>query len=129
MSLFSSLFWSSENQESKNVKMKWTPLVDLGQLNEIATLSSDKPVIIFKHSTRCSVSRMVLKQFESEFDLEDKVIPYFLDLLEHRDVSNAIASRFNVVHQSPQLLLIKDGISVYDASHSAIEVDALRNQL
>lgn len=109
--------------------MKWTPLVDLGQLNEIVTLSSYKPVIIFKHSTRCSVSRMVLKQFESEFDLEDKVIPYFLDLLEHRDVSNAIASRFNVVHQSPQLLLIKDGISVYDASHSAIEVDALRNQL
>ena len=104
-------------------------MVDLGQLNEIILLSSEKPVLIFKHSTRCSVSRMVLKQFESEFDLENQVTPYFLDLLEHRDVSNAIAEQFKVVHQSPQLLLIKNGMSVYDASHSAIEVAELRMKI
>ena len=104
-------------------------MVDLGQLNEIISLSSEKPVLIFKHSTRCSVSRMVLKQFESEFDLEDQVTPYFLDLLEHRDVSNAIAEQFKVVHQSPQLLLIKNGMSEYDASHSAIEVAELRMKI
>ena len=126
MSIFSSLFGSSENQEEKTAKMNWIPMVDLGQLNEIISLSSEKSVIIFKHSTRCSVSRMVLKQFESEFDLEDQVTPYFLDLLEHRDLSNAIAEQFKVVHQSPQLLLVKNGMSVYDASHSAIEVAELR---
>ena len=109
--------------------MNWISMVDLGQLNEIILLSSDKPVLIFKHSTRCSVSRMVLKQFESEFDLENQVTPYFLDLLEHRDVSNAIAEQFKVVHQSPQLLLIKNGMSVYDASHSAIEVAELRMKI
>jgi bacillithiol system protein YtxJ len=129
MSIFSSLFGSSENQEEKTTKMNWIPMVDLGQLNEIISLSSEKPVLIFKHSTRCSVSRMVLKQFESEFDLEDQVTPYFLDLLEHRDVSNAIAEQFKVVHQSPQLLLIKNGMSVYDASHSAIEVAELRMKI
>jgi bacillithiol system protein YtxJ len=129
MSIFSSLFGSSENQEEKTAKMNWIPLVDLGQLNELILLSSEKPVIIFKHSTRCSVSRMVLKQFESEFDLEDQVTPYFLDLLEHRDLSNAIAERFNVLHQSPQLLLVKNGKSVYDASHSAIEVAEFRMKI
>ncbi len=125
MSLFSSIFGSSENQEEKTAKMNWTPLEDLGQLNEIISLSSEKPVVIFKHSTRCSVSRMVLKQFENEFDLEGKVTPYFLNLLEHRDVSNAIAEQFKVVHQSPQLLLIKNGMSVYDVSHSAIDATEL----
>ena len=123
MSIFSSLFGSSENEKPTTSKMNWIPLVDLGQLNEIISLSSEKPVVIFKHSTRCSVSRMVLKQFENEFDLDDKVTPYFLDLLEHRDVSNAIAERFKVVHQSPQLLLIKDGQSVYTVSHN--EIDAI----
>ena len=129
MSIFSSLFGSSENREEKTSKMNWNLLIDLGQLNEIILLSSEKPVFIFKHSTRCSVSRMVLKQFESEFDLEDQVTPYFLDLLEHRAISNAIAERFNVVHQSPQLLLIKNGITVYDASHSAIDVAELRTKI
>jgi bacillithiol system protein YtxJ len=129
MSIFSSIFGSSDNQEEKTAKMNWIPMVDLRQLNEIISLSSEKPVVIFKHSTRCSISRMVLKQFESEFDLEEKVTPYFLDLLEHRDVSNAIAEQFKVVHQSPQLLLIENGMSVYDVSHSAIEVAELRMKI
>jgi bacillithiol system protein YtxJ len=89
--------------------MNWNALTDLEQLNEIISLSSEKPVVIFKHSTRCSISRMALKQFENEFDFSDKVTPYFLDLIAHREISNGIASRFSVVHQSPQLLLIKEG--------------------
>jgi bacillithiol system protein YtxJ len=91
--------------------------------------SNEKPVVIFKHSTRCSVSRFALKQFENEFDLEDKVEAYFLDLLEHRAISNEIASRFGVYHQSPQLLLIKDGKSVYDVSHSDIDAGELKCKL
>ena len=129
MTLFSSLFGNSENQKSAESKMNWIQLTDLGQLNEISTLSNEKPVIIFKHSTRCSISRMALKQFENEFDLNDVVEVYLLDLLEHRDISNEIASRFNVYHQSPQLLLIKEGKSVYDVSHSAIDATELKGKL
>jgi len=73
-------------------------------------------VILFKHSTRCSISRMALKQFENEFDIENEVEAYFLDLLEHRDISNEIASRYDVYHQSPQLLLIKEENLIYDVS-------------
>lgn len=129
MGVFSSLFGASENEKKSASKIKWVPLVDLGQLNEIILSSSEKPVVIFKHSTRCSVSRMALKQFENEFDLDQKVTLYFLDLLEYRAISNAIAEHFKVQHQSPQLLLIKNGVSVYDVSHSAIDAAAVSIQI
>lgn len=129
MSVFSNIFGSSEKQNDSNSKINWIPLTDLGQLNEIIDISNEKPAVIFKHSTRCSVSRMALKQFENEFDLDDKVDSYFLDLLEHRVISNEIASRFGVYHQSPQLLLIKEGKSVYDVSHEAIDAGELKGKL
>ena len=129
MSFFKNIFSGSENQNDDAAKMSWNDLTDLGQLNEIIALSNEKPVAIFKHSTRCSVSRMALKQFENEFDFSDKVTPYFLDLIAYRDVSNEIANRFGVQHQSPQLILIKEGKAVYNASHSDIDAASLQSKL
>jgi bacillithiol system protein YtxJ len=129
MSLFNSVFGSSENQNANSNNINWIALQDLGQLNEIIAVSNEKPVVIFKHSTRCSVSRMALKQFENEYDAADATENYFLDLIAYRDVSNAIASRFSVFHQSPQLLLIKDGIAVYNASHSDIDAKTVAEKL
>ena len=129
MSLFSSVFGKSENQNSSAAKINWIPLTNIGQLDAIVLSSIEKPVVIFKHSTRCSVRRMALKQFENEFDLEEKVDAYFLDLIEYRTVSNDIASRFDVFHQSPQLLLIKNGKSIYDVSHSDISAGDLNNKI
>ena len=132
MSVFSNLFGSSDKQDNSKGKINWILLTDLGQLNEIISSSKEKPVVIFKHSTRCIVSRTALKQFENEFDVETlhcNVSTYFLDLLEHRTISNEIASRFGVYHQSPQLLLIKDGKSVYDVSHSDIDALELKGKL
>jgi bacillithiol system protein YtxJ len=129
MTLFKSIFGDSENKNTNTSKINWIELTDLGQLNEIMDLSHEQPVAIFKHSTRCSISRMALKQFENEFDLEGSITPYFLDLLNHRDISNEIATRFEVYHQSPQLLLIKEGKSVYDASHSDIDAVELKGRV
>jgi bacillithiol system protein YtxJ len=129
MSIFNSLFGSSEEKKETASKINWIPLTDLGQLNEIVALSNEKPIAIFKHSTRCSVSRFALKQFENQFDSADATDTYFLDLIEYRDVSNEIANRFQVVHQSPQVLLIKNGKSVYDASHSDIDARDLADRL
>ena len=98
MSLFNNFFASSEN-ESPKAKIGWRQLTDLGQLNEVIEASDSRLVLIFKHSTRCSVSRMALRQFENEFELEEIIIPYFLDLLEYRMLSNEIADRFDVIHQ------------------------------
>lgn len=125
MSFFKNMFNSSEEKHSNENKINWNELTDLGQLNEIIAGSNEKPVAIFKHSTRCSVSRMALKQFENEFNSSDKVTPYFLDLIAHRDISNEIAHRFGVTHQSPQLILIKEGKAIYNVSHSDIDAEEL----
>jgi len=128
MGLFN-VFGNNDNKGTESSKINWNALTTLQQLNEISEESNQKPVVIFKHSTRCSISRMALKQFENNFDLHDEVKPYFLDLIEHRDVSNEIANRFDVIHQSPQILLIKDGKSVYDVSHDGIDAEVLRDKI
>ena len=133
MSLFNSLFGNSGESDNKDTNqngLNWNALTQITQLDSIVEESAEKPVVIFKHSTRCSISRMALKNFEREYNLqESEVAPYFLDLLEHRDISNEIAQKFQVIHQSPQLLLIKNGKSVYNVSHSEIDAEALKSKV
>lgn len=125
MSFLKNVFGASE-EEKPNNKMEWNQLTAMDQLDLIVSMSEEKAVLIFKHSTRCSISRFALKQFENDFNLEEKINPYFLDLLNYRAISNEITFRFNVQHQSPQVLLIKNGVVVYDASHSDIAVEELK---
>lgn len=108
--------------EVKDTKLlPWIVLNSLDQLSEIEAKSITKTQVIFKHSTRCGISRMVISQFESEFEVSENSLDlYYLDLLNHRDISNAIAERYNVVHESPQLLIIKNGTAVANASHGSI---------
>jgi bacillithiol system protein YtxJ len=129
MSFLNSIFGNSDNTDSPKSNVNWTELTDKAQLMEIEAISNEKPVVIFKHSTRCSISRMALKQFEREYDLNDVVDAYFLDLIAHRDISNEIASKFNVYHESPQLILIRNGKAVYDVSHSDIDAIALKEKV
>ncbi len=102
--------------------MNWNKISSLDNLKEIIDHSSTLPVLIFKHSTRCSISRSSLDRIERNWASEDdkKALPYFLDLLNHHDVSNAIESMFGIEHESPQVLLIKNGSCFYSATHSAI---------
>ena len=105
--------------------MLWHKLTDISQLNDIQNLSkeqSDKglTVLLFKHSTRCSISSMALNRLESKWNDNEKIQAYYLVLLNHRDISNEIASIYSVEHASPQVLLIKNGICIYHASHTAI---------
>lgn len=130
MSIFGKLFNDSNSKDTPSSNIDWNDLTELKQLDVIADESVNTPVIIFKHSTRCSISRMALKNFEREYNIEiGDAKPYFLDLLEHRDVSNEIASRFNVMHQSPQIMVIKNGKAVYNTSHSDIDAEAVKELL
>jgi len=130
MSIFGKIFGNSDSKESSGGAIKWNKLTQVTQLDTIVSESAETPVIIFKHSTRCPVSRMALKNFENEYGIEEgEAKPYFLDLIEHRDVSNEIASRFNVVHQSPQVLVIKNGQSVYDESHGEIDAGVVKGKV
>lgn len=123
MSLFGSLFGGNNSEPSS--KINWINITDLKDLESMIQESFEHPVVVFKHSTRCSISRMALRQFETDWNLDGKITPYFLDLLEYRPISNAIAERLGVVHQSPQVIVIKEGQAVYDASHEGISVAAL----
>ena len=97
------------------------PLVSVEDIDTIKEISKNQSVLIFKHSTGCGISRMVIKQFESLFNEENKQLKvYYLDLLNFREVSSKLSEVFQVIHQSPQLLVIKNGISVYDESHYEI---------
>ena len=133
MGIFGNIFGGSNESDNKDTNqngLNWNALTEIKQLDSIVEASAEKPVVIFKHSTRCSISRMALKNFEREYDLgESEAAPYFLDLLEHRDISNEIAQKFQVIHQSPQLILIKDGKAVYNASHSEIDAEALKSMI
>lgn len=107
--------------------MEWLQLKDEAQLNEIIEESKKEPVLIFKHSTSCSISAMVKSRLENTWKTEETdVKPYYLDLLNHRPISNKIQEVFHVVHESPQALLISNGTCVYHASHTAINFAAIK---
>lgn len=101
-------------------KMEWTKLTDREQLDEIDAISADRPVLIYKHSTRCIVCHMTKRWLERELPGEDDGAYYFLDLLARRDISNAIAARYGIAHESPQVLVIRNGRCIHSASHMAI---------
>lgn len=125
MSFFNNIFGSNEEDNSSS-KIKWNQLDDLKVIDEAIALSYEKPVILFKHSTRCSISRFALKQFEKDYNFSaEQLEPFFLDLLNHRNISNEIAERFQVTHQSPQLIVVKDGVAIFSSTHSDIEAEIL----
>lgn len=107
--------------------MNWIELTTEEQLNTIIEESKQQPVVIFKHSTRCSISSMVKNRLERETAPED-ITFYYLDLIRYRSVSNKIAELFQVYHESPQVLLIKNGDCTYDESHNGIDMYEIAEQ-
>ena len=102
--------------------MHWIHLTDEEQLKNIITKSADRPQVIFKHSTRCSISAVALNRLQNA-EQPTEVDFYFLDLINNRSLSNKISEVFRVEHESPQVLVIKDGQCVYDESHLGISMD------
>lgn len=107
--------------------MEWFSLNDPGQLEAIRQMSFERPVVIFKHSTRCSISHMAKSRLERA-EAPAGIDFYYLDLLAHRALSNDIASAFSVHHESPQVLLISRGECIYDESHSGIDMHEIIEQ-
>ena len=102
--------------------MNWNHLTDEHHINEIITRSKAKPQVIFKHSTRCSISAVALQRLQKAKQPESHDFHY-LDLLAHRPLSNKVAEVFGVHHESPQVLVIKDGKCIFDESHLAISMN------
>jgi bacillithiol system protein YtxJ len=111
--------------------MNWNALQQADQLPDLINESSQQKIIIFKHSTRCSISRTTLDRLERNWiDGEQTGVKmYFLDLIAYRDVSNKVAEYFEVEHQSPQVLIISQGKSVYNRSHFDIDTKQIQAAL
>lgn len=120
MGLLNKLFGGSTEQKEEKT-LPWIPLNELQQLDFIEEKSTNKTQIIFKHSTRCGISSMVMSQFIDAYDFTEKEMDlYYLDLISYREVSNKVVDKFHVIHESPQLLIIKNGVVVAHASHGSI---------
>lgn len=108
-------------------KMGWTELQTDSQFEQIHQESKTKSILIFKHSTRCSISKMALDRLERKWNPEETshIKPYFLDLLSFRETSTSVARHFDVEHESPQVIIIENGQSVNDWSHFDIDYDKI----
>ncbi len=102
--------------------MNWINLTDAKQLDDILDKSNTKPQLVFKHSIRCSISSMTKSRLERS-NQPDNIDFYYLDLINYRSLSTKLSEDFNVWHESPQILLIKNGKCVYDESHTAIRME------
>jgi bacillithiol system protein YtxJ len=108
--------------------MNWIQLTDATQLQEIKEKSKAKPQVIFKHSTRCSISSMAKGRLERSTPPHEADF-YYLDLITYRSISNKVAEEFKVYHESPQVLVIKNGQCTYDESHASISMDEIKDQV
>ncbi|RQO30637.1 bacillithiol system redox-active protein YtxJ [Taibaiella sp. KBW10] len=104
--------------------MNWKPLTNIQELDLIEEQSKTQPQLIFKHSTQCNISA----DAEEELN-KGSVDAYYLDLLAHRNISDEIARRYGVTHQSPQVLIIANGACVYHESHWRIKTPKVLEQL
>lgn len=108
--------------------MNWIELANTGQLDVIKEKSILRPQVIFKHSTRCSISSMAKGRLERS-QVPQEADFYYLDLISHRNISSKIAEEFKVHHESPQVLVIKNGECIFDESHYGIDMEEIRQQV
>lgn len=118
---WNSLFGGEKSQSA----LHWKPLTNIAQLDQLLRESALRPQLIFKHSTRCNISSMALSRLEKDWNLQDGVDAWYLDLLAYRTISNTIADRLKVAHESPQAILLMDGKVKQVSAHSGISVRAL----
>jgi len=106
------------------MSVNWSPLTSSSSIAEIITRSNERPQVIFKHSTRCSISIMAKSRLDKA-DINPDADFHYLDLLSFRSLSNEIADQFQVHHESPQILIIKNGECIFDESHNAINMEEI----
>lgn len=104
--------------------MNWISIEYPAQLDEIKEKSFTRLQVIFKHSTSCLISKMAKNRLDRSTQ-PAAIDFYYLDLLKHRDISRKIAEDFKVKHESPQVLLIKNGECIFDESHNGIRMEEI----
>lgn len=122
-------FGSKKSEDNSSVN--WLRVKEAADLDQLIQKESfEKPVMLFKHSTRCSISSMALNRLENYWDIDEATLqPVYIDLIAFRELSNKIAADLGVMHQSPQVLIVKDGKCTYQVSHNQIDVADIKQNL
>ncbi|MBG16475.1 MAG: bacillithiol system redox-active protein YtxJ [Crocinitomicaceae bacterium] len=115
------MFWSKQKKSDFN----WNYLKSIDDFNSAVEASFSADILLFKHSTRCSISTLAKSRIENSWKTSLSIKPYLIDVLNFREISNEIAHRFDVVHESPQVLVISSNKCLGYLSHSAIEMDEI----
>jgi len=125
------MFWNkSKTEDTSTAYIDWQLLNTAEGIEAIKEKSTEKPQVIFKHSTRCSISSMAKRRLERNWNIdESKVDIYYLDLIAYRSISNLVSSDFGVTHQSPQILIIKNKEAVFHTSHNDISVEVIEENI
>jgi len=117
---------ASQNTQNED----WSILSDVKQLDQIDKLSHEKDVVLFKHSTTCGISAGAKNRIETDWSaITPGTSFYYLDLLSYRPISKAIAERYGVRHESPQILIIRKGQAIYHSSHHSINISAINGAM
>jgi bacillithiol system protein YtxJ len=117
------------SRAQQTIEFPWIPLQTEAELSDVLEHSNNQPILIFKHSTRCSISSMALDRFINQWDKSNQCVCYFLDLIAYRSVSNAVEARTGVIHQSPQVIVLWKSHVIYDASHNGISANEIKEEL
>lgn len=125
------IFGFGKKEKTSANSINWLRLNAIDELDQlIQEASHEKTIVFFKHSTRCSISAMALNRIEQNWDLDPETVqPVYLDLIQYRPISNAIAEKLAVQHESPQLIVVKNGQVKYHASHNQIDVESIKGFL
>ena len=103
-------------------------MTQLHDLEDAIQASYKRPVVIFKHSVSCGISAAAKYNLEEGWDIENVAL-YYLDLIRYRPISNLISEKLQVIHQSPQMIIIDSGKVKHHTSHHGVTIENLRNVL
>lgn len=117
------------SKKNKTTALSWTEIADVSTLDDVFKRSSVHPVLFFKHSKTCLISKMALHRFEKKWEASENCHIYYIDLLAHRDVSNHLADLTAVQHESPQVIVVHNHQVIYNASHNGISIEEIKNRL
>ena len=127
MGIFDKIFGKDEEKKSMSNELEWYNLSSIEDLNAALEYSYEQPILIFKHSTRCSISSSAIDRLKRNWNGEEvNIRAFYLDLLSHRDISAEIAERLSVDHQSPQMIIVVQGVAIFNSSHMNIDFDDVK---
>jgi bacillithiol system protein YtxJ len=109
---------------------RWEYLRNVTDFENLLSASEEKPLVIFKHSTRCPISSMALDRFnDAVSDIANLANVVMIDVIDDRPISLHVANALQITHQSPQVLVVSKQKAVYDNSHNGIQGKNVLDQL